>query len=53
MSIQNLTWQQIVVLVICLCTAFAAHKYLGVTPGMTAGLITSVIAFLLGRKESQ
>lgn len=49
MSIKNLSWQQIAVFAVCLAAAFAAHKYLGVTEGMTAGTVTAIIAFLLGR----
>ncbi len=52
MSIRSVTWQQLAVLVVCLAAAFAAHKYLGVTEGMTAGVVTSIIAFLLGRPSN-
>ncbi len=48
---RNLTWQQIAVLVVCLAAAFAAHMWLGLPEGMAAGLVTSIIAFLMGRGD--
>lgn len=48
----NLSWQQIAVFALCLASAFAAHKLLGVDAGMVAGIITSIIAFLMGRKPA-
>lgn len=47
--IRSVTWQQLAVLVVCLAAAFAAHKFLGLDAGMAAGVVTSVIAFLMGR----
>ena len=48
----NLSWQQIAVFALCLAAAFGAHKLLGVDAGMAAGVITSIIAFLMGRKPA-
>ncbi len=50
--IRNLTWQQVAVLAICIASTFAAHKYMDVSAGMTAGLITSIVAFLMGRDNN-
>jgi MFS superfamily sulfate permease-like transporter len=47
--IKNFSWQQLAVLVICLAAAFAAHKFLGLEQGMAAGVVTSIVAFMLGR----
>lgn len=47
--IRNFTWQQLALLVICLGAAFAAHKFLGVEQGMAAGVVTSLVAFMMGR----
>jgi hypothetical protein len=49
MNLRSITWPQLAVLVVCLAAAFAAHQWLGVTQGMAAGVVTAVIAFLLGR----
>ena len=49
---RNLTWQQIAVLVVCLVAAFAAHIWLGLSAGMGAGVVTSIIAFAMGRGDS-
>ena len=48
---KTLTWQQVAVFALCLAAAFAAHKFLGVEAGMTAGLVTSCIAFMMGRGD--
>ncbi len=50
---KDITWQQLAVFVVCLGAAFAAHRYLGLEQGMAAGLVTSVIAFLMGRGSGQ
>ena len=47
--IRNLTWQQLAVFALCLASAFAAHRWLGLDAGMAAGVVTSIIAFLMGR----
>lgn len=47
--IPNLTWQQIAVFVICIAATFGAHRYLGLSEGMAAGAVTSLVAFLMGR----
>lgn len=47
--IRSFTWQQVAVFVVCLCAAFAAHRFLGLTEGMAAGVVTSIIAFMMGR----
>ena len=49
---KNVTWQQVAVLAICLGFAFASHKFLGESAGMAAGLMTSIIAFVMGRPRS-
>jgi len=49
MSTSNLSWQQIAVFALCLAATFAAHIYLGLDAGMAGGLITSLIAFFMGR----
>lgn len=51
--IPNLTWQQIAVFVVCLAATFAAHRFLGLDAGMAAGLVSSSIAFLLGRPKAE
>jgi hypothetical protein len=50
--INNLTWQQLVVLVFCLGATFAAHRFLNLDAGMAAGMVTSIIAFLMGRGQA-
>ncbi len=47
--IRNFTWQQLAVFALCLAAAFGAHKFLGLDAGMAAGVVTSIIAFLMGR----
>ncbi len=46
---KDITWQQLAVFVVCLAAAFASHKFLGVDAGMAAGVVTAIIAFLMGR----
>jgi len=46
---KDITWQQLAVFAVCICAAFAAHRYLGLEQGMAAGVVTSIIAFLMGR----
>jgi hypothetical protein len=50
--LQTFTWQQIAVFVVCLGAAFAAHRFLGVDAGMAAGVVTSIVALLLGRQST-
>lgn len=51
--IKNFTWQQLAVFVICIAAAFAAHRWLGLEQGMAAGVVASIIAFLMGRGGSE
>ncbi len=50
---KSFTWQQIAVFAICLGAAFAAHRFLGLEQGMAAGVVTSIIAFMMGRGGSE
>jgi hypothetical protein len=49
MTIRNLTWQQVAVLVACLAATFAAYKLLGPEAGGVSSVVSAVLAFLLGR----
>jgi hypothetical protein len=51
MSIKNITWPQVAILTVLIGAAFAAHYFLGAPAGMAAGVVTSIIAFLMGRSE--
>ncbi len=51
MMMKSLTWQQVAVLAMCLAAAFLAHKYMGASEGMAAGVIASLIAFMMGRPQ--
>ncbi len=46
----NLSWQQIAVFALCLIAAFAAHRFLGLAAGEAAGVVTAIVAFLMGRQ---
>ncbi len=52
MNSKDITPMQLAVFVVCLAAAFAAHVYLGLAPGMAAGVITSIIALMMGRGGS-
>ncbi len=51
MNSKTISWQQLAVFVVCLAAAFAAHKFLGLDAGMAAGVVTSIIAFMMGRGQ--
>ncbi len=44
MAVKNLSWQQIVVFIVCLGSAFAAYKWLGLNEGAASLIVTSIIA---------
>lgn len=53
MSFQNITWPQVALIMGMLGATFVMHHYMGLTPGMAMGMVTTAIAFLLGRPNAQ
>lgn len=49
MTIRNLTWQQVVVLVACLAAVLLALKFLGNEAAGVTAVVSTVLTFLLGR----
>lgn len=50
MSLRNLTWQQVAILVACLAATIAAYKFLGPDAGSIAAVVSTVLSFVLGRE---
>lgn len=49
MTIRNLTWQQVVVLVACLAAVLVALKFFGNEAAGVTAVVSTVLTFLLGR----
>lgn len=50
--IRNLTWPQVAILIACLAATLAAYKFLGPDAGSISAVVSTVLAFLLGRDPS-
>lgn len=53
MSLQNITWQQVVILGLCIGGAIAGHYFLGAEVGGAIGTVGTLITFALGRTEAK
>jgi hypothetical protein len=50
MSFRNITWQQTAILIACLIATICAYKFLGADAAGVSTIVSTVLAFLLGRE---